>query len=438
MRHQFAIRIHSILERFFPERRVFLRSESDTRFIRLKPATQFVAFAGTATVFAWTIVATAVLLMDSIGAGNFREQARRDQRIYEERLSALEAERDARAAEAASAHARFEAALRQVSAMQSELLASETRRREMETGIDVIQTTLRRVMKERDAARARGADLTRALQDNGVTSGDTGTTGANKTLDVLTMALAETARERDRIDQSANAALARAEEMSTEIQLMRDRNDQIFRQLEEAMEISVEPLEKMFRKAGMNPDYMLETVRRGYSGLGGPSLPLSFSTRGAPPSPEAMRAGRLLDRMDRLNLYRLAVQKAPFAMPVKSAFRYSSGFGMRWGRMHKGTDMAGPYGTPIQATADGIVTHAGWLSGYGRMVKIKHDFGLETRYAHMSRVRVKKGQRVSRGDRIGDMGSSGRSTGSHLHYEIRVDDKAVNPMTYIKAAKNVF
>jgi murein DD-endopeptidase MepM/ murein hydrolase activator NlpD len=128
----------------------------------------------------------------------------------------------------------------------------------------------------------------------------------------------------------------------------------------------------------------------------------------------------------------------PFDNPIKSAFRYTSGYGMRWGRMHKGTDFAARYGTPIYATADGVVTHAGWLSGYGRLVKIKHDHGIETRYAHQAKIRVKVGQRVSRGDHIGDMGNSGRSTGTHLHYEVRVNGRAVNPMTFIKAGRDVF
>jgi murein DD-endopeptidase MepM/ murein hydrolase activator NlpD len=106
--------------------------------------------------------------------------------------------------------------------------------------------------------------------------------------------------------------------------------------------------------------------------------------------------------------------------------------------MHQGVDFAASVGTPLYATADGVVIHAGWGAGYGRLVKIQHEFGIETRYAHMSKMRVKVGQRVSRGDRIGDMGASGRVTGVHLHYEVRVGGKAVNPMIYIKAANDVF
>ena len=80
---------------------------------------------------------------------------------------------------------------------------------------------------------------------------------------------------------------------------------------------------------------------------------------------------------------------------------------------------------------------AGWESSYGRLITIRHDFGFETRYAHLNTIDVRVGQRVSRGDRIGAMGNSGRSTGPHLHYEVRVNGKPVNPMTYIRAGQNV-
>lgn len=377
--------------------------------------------------------------MDNIGAGNFREQAKRDQRTYENRLNALSSERDKRAQEAIAAQERFSSALEQISLMQSELLASETRRRELETGIEVIQSTLRRTMSEREEARDEVEQLALSLETEGGTGvGPTADAGSDATVDFLTAALEDAAEERDTTIANAQDALLKAEEMALELDLLKDQNDQIFSQLEDAMAISVEPLDKMFRAAGLNTDSLLDTVRRGYSGQGGPLMPLSFSTRGEEPSVDAERANRILGRMDELNLYRIAAQKAPFALPVKSAFRYTSGYGMRWGRMHQGTDFAAPHGTPIYSTADGVVTHAGWLSGYGRLIKIQHAFGIETRYAHLSQIRVNVGQRVSRGERIGDMGNSGRSTGTHLHYEVRVGDKSVNPMIYIKAANNVF
>ncbi|MFB9150643.1 DUF5930 domain-containing protein [Roseovarius ramblicola] len=439
MRRALAIRLHDLLERHFPDRRVFLRSDTDTRFIRLRPGTQLIAVTGTCLFVAWTIIATAVVVMDSIGAGNFREQARRELETYEARLNALAAERDSRAQEAVAAQDRFSSALAQISAMQSELLASETRRRELETGLEVVQRTLRRAMSAREAAEHEVARLASAVDAGqagrpGIAPGAEG----DPTVDVLTAALADAAHERDRTMAEARDALREADEMAYELRLANERNSEIFSRLEDAMTISVEPLEKMFRKAGLDPDQLIETVRRGYSGRGGPLTPISVSTRGTAPSPEAARANRIMARLDELSLYRLAADKVPLALPVRGGFRYTSGFGMRWGRMHKGTDFAAKQGTPIHATADGVVIHAGWLSGYGQLVKIRHAFGIETRYAHMSRIRVRKGQRVSRGERIGDMGNTGRSTGTHLHYEVRVDGKAINPMTYIKAARDVF
>ncbi|UWR21023.1 M23 family metallopeptidase [Sulfitobacter sp. S190] len=438
MRTQLAIKTHAILEKYFPERRVFLKSDNDTRFIRLRPGTQLIALAGASLLVGWAIIATAVILMDSIGSGNFREQAKRDQRTYQARLNDLSGQRDARAEEALAAQERFNAALAQISVMQSELLSSETRRRELETGIDVIQTTLRDTMKQREEARTRLA----AIEEGG--DGTVQIAASNAPVDFLADALARTAKERDQVIEDAQDALLQADEMAAKIAQMQEQNDTIFRQLEEAMSVSVAPLDKMFRSAGMPTDRILETVRRGYSGQGGPLTPLSFTTRGEPPSPDTLRANRLLNQMDKLNLYRIAASKAPFFNPVQDNFRFTSKFGFRRDpktggrRMHQGVDFAAGLGTPLYATADGVVTHAGWGSGYGRLVKIQHEFGIETRYAHMSKMRVKVGQRVSRGQRIGDMGASGRVTGVHLHYEVRVGGKAVNPMIYIKAANDVF
>lgn len=435
MRTRLAIHIHAFLERIFPERRLFLRSDSDTRFIRLRPATQLIAFSGAGLVIAWSIVATAILVMDSIGSGNFREQAKRDQETYQLRLNEISGERDMRSAEAVAAQERFSAALEQISIMQSQLLESETRRRELETGIEVIQSTLRRTMKQRDEARVALADAQTEGQ-NGAAPGAQELNNAG--VDALALALAETAKERDDVFAEAQAALARAEEMKLELKLLEEKNEQIFTQLEDAMTVSVEPLEKMFSQAGLSTKSLLEEVRRGYNGQGGPLTPLSISTSGGVLDPNAARANGLLNDLDRLNMYRIAAETVPFANPVKSAVRFTSGFGMRWGRMHNGSDFAGPHGTPIYTTADGVVTHAGWSSGYGRLIKIKHAHGIETRYAHLAKIRVNVGQRVSRGERIGDMGNSGRSTGTHLHYEVRINGKAVNPMNFIKAARDVF
>lgn len=130
----------------------------------------------------------------------------------------------------------------------------------------------------------------------------------------------------------------------------------------------------------------------------------------------------------------------PSRMPVDGV-RLSSSFGMRehpvlgGRRAHKGVDLAAPTGTPIYATADGVVEKAEWFSGYGLYVQLDHGAQLETRYGHMSRLNVASGQRVRKGDVIGYVGSTGRSTGPHLHYEVRIAGEAMNPIPYMQAGE---
>ncbi|MGV6838707.1 MAG: DUF5930 domain-containing protein, partial [Planktomarina sp.] len=159
--------INSKLEDIIPEKRLFIRTDTTTRFVRLSPGTQIFAGFLVALFTGWTILSTAIFLMDSIGSGNFRQQAERDHQLYEERITALAEQRDQRALEAKSAHERFNAALAQVSQMQSELLSAEERVKELERGLDVVQTNLGRTRIEKDEALAKLTALQTTLDDNG-------------------------------------------------------------------------------------------------------------------------------------------------------------------------------------------------------------------------------------------------------------------------------
>lgn len=113
--------------------------------------------------------------------------------------------------------------------------------------------------------------------------------------------------------------------------------------------------------------------------------------------------------------------------------RFSSGFAKRWGRMHKGIDLAAPIGAPIYAAANGTVIFAGPASGFGRLVKVRHADGVETWYGHMSKILVEQGQQVKAGELIAKVGNEGKSTGPHLHFEVHVRGNAVDPVPYLKA-----
>lgn len=153
---------------------------------------------------------------------------------------------------------------------------------------------------------------------------------------------------------------------------------------------------------------------------------------------------------DRLQIGQRLVVSGAGAEPVPVAWRrlpaphflwpvqgfINSLFGPRWGRMHEGLDIAAPYGAVIGAAAPGVVVRAGWEGGYGRVVVIRHSFGLETVYAHASRLLVRVGQAVGAGQRIALIGASGDATGPHVHFEVRYLDTPENPLPLLEKTRN--
>ena len=159
-------------------------------------------------------------------------------------------------------------------------------------------------------------------------------------------------------------------------------------------------------------------------------------------SPNAQSAAQfqaLFQSWKKLDAMDNGVISIPSIQPIAN-YTFTSAFGVRsdpfrgYAAMHAGVDLASPTGTPIYATADGIVDRAEWFGGYGNMVEIDHGKGIATRYGHMSRISAHPGERIKRGELIGYVGSTGRSTGSHLHYEVRIDGHAVNPIPFLQSA----
>ena len=140
----------------------------------------------------------------------------------------------------------------------------------------------------------------------------------------------------------------------------------------------------------------------------------------------APRAGTALDRLPTGGS---GVSPSGFIWPVRGVL--TSGYGPRWGRMHTGIDIAARSGTPIVAVKAGEVIYAGWLGGYGNTVLLDHGDGVATLYAHQSRIAVIEGQPLNQGEVVGFVGTTGHSTGNHLHFEVRVDTKPRNPRPYL-------
>lgn len=190
------------------------------------------------------------------------------------------------------------------------------------------------------------------------------------------------------------------------------------------------------KQLGLDPRSML--IRADRTAMGGPLEKLATSRDGSI-DPRFERLGLSIARMAALEN---GLAGVPQVEPA--ALEYiSSGFGYRRdpftgaAAMHKGLDFRGPTGAPIYAAAKGVVSFVGRKSGYGKVVEVSHGNGLMTRYAHMSAFRAKVGQKVVAGQTIGAIGSTGRSTGPHLHFEVRINDRAVNPRTFLETAPHV-
>ena len=203
-------------------------------------------------------------------------------------------------------------------------------------------------------------------------------------------------------------------------------------------------LEQVFQSADVSIDDLETATKEAYHGQGGPSepIPADLDTNGI--FPRGAGVDSLIELANQLHAYRVYYRGTPFGHPVHARHKFTSGFGMRIHpvtgkrQMHNGIDLAAPPGTPILATGDGVVTFAGRKGNYGLLVKVRHLGGISSLYAHLEKIYVKKGQSVSRNQQIGAMGSSGLSTGPHLHYEIDVGGEMVNPLKFIEAEANVY
>ncbi len=191
------------------------------------------------------------------------------------------------------------------------------------------------------------------------------------------------------------------------------------------------------RKFGLDPRMSLASLNN-RTAQGGPLMRLATGADGSL-DPRFQRLGLSLARMEALER---GLQAMPQVLPASLEF-ISSGFGYRsdpftgGGAFHAGLDFKGPVGAPIYAAAKGTVTFAGTKQGYGNCIEVSHGNGLVTRYAHMSAFRARVGQKVDAGAVIGAIGSTGRSTGPHLHFEVRINDRPVNPRPFLEAAPHV-
>ena len=199
----------------------------------------------------------------------------------------------------------------------------------------------------------------------------------------------------------------------------------------------IQAAERSLGSIGLDPSRVVANSMKD-KGQGGPFIPLGNSAASLGDG----GLDTLVERMDRWTNVKMALQTVPLAEPLHVSWEVNSPFGARHDPLnnrtgiHEGVDMGAPYGTPVYATATGTVRMAGPFDRYGLTIDIDHGNGLSTRYAHLSRIKVAVGQKVTRSTVIGLLGSSGRSTGAHLHYEVRTSGAPHDPLRYISVGRD--
>jgi len=222
--------------------------------------------------------------------------------------------------------------------------------------------------------------------------------------------------------------------LQTSLDQVESRQVAALNSVEDGMESRARRMRGVFTDLGLDMAQMEAATP--HAGMGGPFVPVKLAPNASAFERQLYRINITRAQVERLNR---TLALVPYRKPVIGEVEFTSGFGVRsdpfLGRpaMHTGLDFRAAMGDPVRATANGKVSSAGWAGGYGRMIEIDHGNGLATRYGHLSEIGVKVGDPIRIGQVIGAVGSTGRSTGPHLHYETRIDGEAVDPQKFLRA-----
>lgn len=411
----------SLFRRMFRERNLYLRSDFGVRFISIKPWMQVTAIVVFVLFSFWASYATMSAIFKD------RMLAEKDHDIISEQQR-----RKSDLARARADYAAREAALRaKIRELKSKLMLDQ----------DAWLARVEEVRRDYEKLLKRQELLKKYLDKTGLLRMPDGE-GANADEHGGGRGDRLTGNFITRFSKPFHAA-AEAEKPLALLRAMHDRAaKRQLRLLDMAAEkagAKLASIRRIYKKLGLDPVRM--AARAEPDAAGGPFIPLIAKDADGKAVIRRMdRIGALLGEFSTL---KKQAARLPMALPMKNFRRISSRFGYRSDpfrhrlALHAGVDFKAAYGAPILATAPGVVTRAGWTGSYGKLVEIRHDNGLVTRYAHQSRVLVHVGQRVRRGQRIGRLGNTGRSTGPHLHYETRLHGAPVNPERFWKARNDI-
>jgi murein DD-endopeptidase MepM/ murein hydrolase activator NlpD len=464
----------------FPERQIYIRSDGRVQFFTFGPSLQ-ATLAGLTLIFlGWVAFATVnVVFKDRIiAAKDHRYQQM--QAAYENRVADLQLSYDELNAALVSAQDQFKTTADALQTKQNAITGFLNRANQIQAAIGGHNNP---PPSSAVPAYTSSAPPTNSMPTNsidvaapaGLNSDDAGSSelivmpgpaqpqprtaqpvkssfldDAFRRLAALTRSVGERLHFASRPVRYMSAIYARhpglhsLEQQAARVAYIGESEGQLMARTEGALGQGIGNLRNVLRRTGIDPDSFAHKIA-GTEGVGGPEIPLDQVRIEGISDPQFTHA--YLDAtamLDQLNGLSAAIDHVPLSTPVSaSGFDKSSSFGARvdpfTGRyaFHPGIDFAGPWGSVVHATAPGIVVFAGNRGGYGNMVEIDHGYGIHTRYGHLSTISVRVGTRINKGADLGRVGSTGRSTGPHVHYEVWYDDVVKNPNNFIEAGRHV-
>jgi murein DD-endopeptidase MepM/ murein hydrolase activator NlpD len=422
-----------LVDKWFPDRQILVRSNDSVYQLRLGKYGQLALASFGVAAITW-----------SVGVSGYSWYL--DQRLAtrEEQLFRSELSYNQLIARVTESQRRFGEITAQMEDTHRNLLSMAEKNLQLQARVQDYTSKLATSEKEKvriSALRTSMDNQMNALQGqiDGITNRNLALRDELETVETV---MSRVMRERDQ-------ALQRSKKLQGELSDARQRiadlhtiQQQAMQRVAETADSTILELENVLEMTGLQPDtFILPPMKPQEPGVGGPFV--AFEPEHPKDEEFVNVAMALTDRMDQLANLQDRLKKTPLGEPA-TTYYLSSSFGKRkdpingrWA-FHSGVDLAGPVKTPILATAPGKVVHAGWSGKYGKMVEIDHGNGVRTRYGHLFKVLVKKGDEVRYQDQVALMGSTGRSTGSHVHYEVLVQDKPVNPIKFIEAGRYVF
>ncbi len=390
-------------QKYFPERQLFLRSEGRVRFVTIGSYTQMAATTALSGVLIW-------------GAVTSYHYLTRDQVL------------EAKNRTITTMSAQYESLSNDFSALEMEVERKaeqlETRQRLLEEMVGVDQ-----------ADQPVPASTEPETQPDAAASNTTSMKAGEKPGFFAEILGAGTAQAAILSNND------RRKNLLSRLEKMQHRQQYLASALLNDAEAQIARIDKVLEPTKLDNSKLLEKAETMVTAMGGPYVP-EQDVQPVFHENDQDTFLRLINTRQRLEMVTLVLNSVPVGQPA-GKYYLSSKFGRRkdplkktWAR-HSGLDLAGWPGTAINATAPGTVVHAGWYGPYGNMVEIDHGNGFRTRYGHMRQVRVKKGDEVVLGQRVGDMGKTGRATDTHVHYEVWFDGEVRDPMPFMKAANDV-